>query len=209
MAKTCVICNQEKGLLEFSIDRSLPDGKRAWCRPCGRTRRKSVYSARPGWAPETQQCSSCGEEKGWDDFHKDLKRERLVRRCRKCLAAQAKQWHDANRERTRAVNSDRYYRRIYGVGVEVRDALRKRQDNCCAICSTPGTARVPLRLDHDHRTGSIRGLLCHSCNVALGHLDDSPELLQKAKEYLLEHKNSDSGRASTASGGAGCQNKCE
>jgi hypothetical protein len=41
-----------------------------------------------------------------------------------------------------------------------------------------------LAIDHDHVTGDIRGLLCHACNVALGLLNDDPELLEAAAGYL-------------------------
>lgn len=55
----------------------------------------------------------------------------------------------------------------------------------CAICSS----EEPLRIDHDHKTGKIRGLLCHHCNVALGHFDDSIPIIEKAIEYLCKNKS--------------------
>jgi hypothetical protein len=42
-----------------------------------------------------------------------------------------------------------------------------------------------LKIDHDHATGKVRGLLCSSCNVTLGHMKDSPELLTGLLEYLI------------------------
>jgi hypothetical protein len=41
-----------------------------------------------------------------------------------------------------------------------------------------------LVVDHDHNTGAVRGLLCHSCNTGLGHLGDSVETLARALDYL-------------------------
>ena len=41
-----------------------------------------------------------------------------------------------------------------------------------------------LVVDHDHKTGKVRGLLCHNCNRALGLLHDDQELMQKASEYV-------------------------
>lgn len=61
-----------------------------------------------------------------------------------------------------------------------RDLLR-RQGNHCAICNDRLRKGV---LDHDHRTGSYRGVLCDNCNIGLGHFCDSPELLARAITYL-------------------------
>lgn len=58
----------------------------------------------------------------------------------------------------------------------------------CKICGEPektkkqGTLRR-LSIDHDHRTGKVRGLLCYYCNLGLGKFKDNPELLMKAYLY--------------------------
>ena len=49
----------------------------------------------------------------------------------------------------------------------------------------------PLLLDHDHRTGKVRALLCNRCNRVLGLAEDSPELLSKMSNYLKEHETED------------------
>jgi len=71
------------------------------------------------------------------------------------------------------------------------------QGNRCAICRTdnPG-GRHYWHVDHDHETGLVRGLLCNRCNLGLGHLRDSVDLLQRAIAYLEEAKRylADGGR---------------
>jgi hypothetical protein len=69
--------------------------------------------------------------------------------------------------------------------------LFRKQNGLCAICGRPerfvlkdGGLRA-LSVDHNHETGQIRGLLCHACNVALGLLQDDPEVLSRAVTYLL------------------------
>lgn len=52
----------------------------------------------------------------------------------------------------------------------------------CAICQSKPRAR--LHIDHNHKTGKYRGLLCDNCNLGLGHFKDSPTLLALAIEYL-------------------------
>lgn len=76
---------------------------------------------------------------------------------------------------------------------EIRRRLGISQQHRCAICGVhedyvPGKK---LRLDHNHVTGRPRALLCHHCNVGLGHFRDNPELLAAAIRYLQEHRPGD------------------
>lgn len=73
--------------------------------------------------------------------------------------------------------------RLLGLDTEkdlIMAALEKQKS--CAICGKPPRAR--LQIDHNHKTGKYRGLLCDNCNIGLGHFKDSPELLRKAIDYL-------------------------
>jgi hypothetical protein len=60
------------------------------------------------------------------------------------------------------------------------------QDGRCAICG--GKQKRDLAIDHCHRTGMVRGLLCGKCNTAIGSLNDNPELMRKAAAYVEAHK---------------------
>lgn len=60
------------------------------------------------------------------------------------------------------------------------------QDGKCAICICTSDKR--LAVDHCHETGQIRSLLCYKCNTMLGNANDRPEILEKAAEYLREHR---------------------
>lgn len=69
--------------------------------------------------------------------------------------------------------------------------MLERQGNACAICREPfaisdrrGKSAKDPHVDHDHATGTLRGLLCHHCNVLLGHAKDSTGLLREAILYL-------------------------
>ncbi|WP_434405002.1 endonuclease VII domain-containing protein [Streptomyces sp. NBC_01353] len=79
---------------------------------------------------------------------------------------------------------DREFKQEYGIS---REEFRRRvaeQQGLCQICRIQPTF---LCVDHDHRTGMVRGLLCTQCNFALGHLRDSPALALAAAEYLRLH----------------------
>ena len=80
----------------------------------------------------------------------------------------------------------------YGLGKVGFDSLMIEQNGVCAICLQPETRRQKtgvadaLCIDHNHKTGTARGLLCHKCNSAIGLLQDDPLLLEKAKEYIIK-----------------------
>ena len=63
------------------------------------------------------------------------------------------------------------------------------QENKCKICNNPhiDAPRKRLHVDHCHKTGLVRALLCHGCNNLLSRAKDDPEVLRKAMEYLNEH----------------------
>lgn len=63
------------------------------------------------------------------------------------------------------------------------------QNFSCAICGGNDFERIGrvLSVDHDHKTGKVRGLLCLTCNSGLGIFKDDPVLLKKASSYLEEH----------------------
>jgi hypothetical protein len=82
-----------------------------------------------------------------------------------------------------------HVQRTYGISGEEYLALKKAQNGLCAICG-PWTGRngryVSLSVDHNHRTGEVRGLLCRVCNRILGLFRDNPEAFRRAADYLTE-----------------------
>lgn len=78
--------------------------------------------------------------------------------------------------------------RTYGIDLNEYNSMREKQNFSCAICSEHESKVMKTRLfvDHDHITGTVRGLLCHSCNAGIGMLKDSIDLLKKAQAYLGE-----------------------
>lgn len=76
----------------------------------------------------------------------------------------------------------RSVRYLYGVEPSEVVRLRQEQANRCATCNRPDEL-VPLRIDHDHKTGEIRGLLCNRCNTMLSEGMTS-ELLRSMADYL-------------------------
>ena len=76
----------------------------------------------------------------------------------------------------------------YGLTPLKFQELWKAQSGCCAICSKPLDVNK-YRIDHNHNTGEVRGLLCASCNTAIGLLRDSEAFLLRAVRYLNGHRS--------------------
>lgn len=69
----------------------------------------------------------------------------------------------------------------YNISQHWWDTKFSEQGGLCAICKLV----PPKCVDHNHKTGKVRGLLCHGCNMILGHLEKI-ELVEKCKKYLME-----------------------
>ena len=76
-----------------------------------------------------------------------------------------------------------YYERKYGITQDDYDHMLAEQGGVCAICGRPPKTRR-LSVDHNHKTGIVRGVLCHICNRGISYFRDDPERLQKAAAYL-------------------------
>jgi len=71
----------------------------------------------------------------------------------------------------------------YGITLAQYERMLGKQGGGCAICGRVAKTRS-LNVDHCHRTGAVRGILCHSCNRGLPFFRDNPALFRKAAEYL-------------------------
>lgn len=73
---------------------------------------------------------------------------------------------------------------IFGLTVEDYIALWEQQGGKCFLCRRSFNRGRPACIDHDHRTGETRGLLCHYCNRTIGWLHEDVEWLERAHSYL-------------------------
>jgi nitrate/TMAO reductase-like tetraheme cytochrome c subunit len=87
---------------------------------------------------------------------------------------------------------DKHLRLKYGLSQAAVEAMARQQSNRCAVCEeaiTPeytGSTDTTAHVDHNHRTGKVRGLLCHHCNKAIGHFKESTKIMQNAISYLRQ-----------------------
>lgn len=101
------------------------------------------------------------------------------------LKRTTEQRKEYNKERWLKVKALKPHLSIYGITLEDYNTRLALQNNCCLGCDI-NTSKLsrPLCVDHDHNTGKIRGLLCDSCNKALGLLKDDPNILSNLIIYL-------------------------
>lgn len=83
----------------------------------------------------------------------------------------------------KAASRESYLRRTFGIGQSEYLAMLNWQDGRCAICSRePGAKRFCV--DHNHKTGQVRGLLCFRCNYGLTWYSDDARRLEAAAAYI-------------------------
>lgn len=130
-----------------------------------------THSAPP--ARSERRCGKCGEIKPLDEFYKNQYR------CKPCHKAYYKEWNKANEAKRHSYHT----RRRYGVDQTEYNRMFEEQGGRCKICNQEQPEKR-LAVDHCHRTGKVRSLLCDPCNKAIGLLKDNPSLLRSAANYV-------------------------
>lgn len=102
--------------------------------------------------------------------------------CLGCKRENGAKYRQANRKTINLHNRTGRYQ----ITIEEYRRLFDEQGGKCIICQCVITEQT-CRIDHDHTTGNVRGLLCISCNTGIGLLKDSPDVLISAAEYLRKH----------------------
>ncbi|MEV8517009.1 endonuclease domain-containing protein [Dactylosporangium sp. NPDC051484] len=136
-------------------------------------------------------CRRCGETKPRDAFY-NLPHTTAPRRpCKACIL-QDKRARYATQDGDR-VSHAQVLREKYNLTPAEYDRMLTAQGGLCAICREPETTRgrsgAPRRLavDRDHRTGAVRKLLCHRCNLVTWAVQENPGLLDMVRAYLDGH----------------------
>jgi len=134
---------------------------------------------------KTKVCTKCkGDPKPISEFPWNKKKTRPLARCYDC---RNKEYRGDENAKARARN--RNLLKQYGITLKDYNSLILKQKGKCLICGIPQEdLKQGLHVDHDHKTGEIRGLLCGSCNGGLGLFKDNIILLRKAIKYIKNSK---------------------
>lgn len=96
-----------------------------------------------------------------------------------------KSYYAKNRDYYLSKFRERKYKTTYGISIEEYDKIYEEQGGGCKICGRhQDTIKKRLHVDHDHKTGKVRGLLCNQCNVMIGMAFENPNVLTRAIKYI-------------------------
>ena len=142
-------------------------------------------------------CRKCKTEKLVSEFSPRPQNvsDGLCSHCRSCRNETSYDWRRGNSEVNRARRKQLYWenpkrqadacrKSKFGIKPEQYQQLLDSQNGVCAICREKDRSGRALAVDHNHATNHIRGLLCQSCNTAIGLLRDDADLIQRAMDYI-------------------------
>lgn len=143
--------------------------------------------------PVDNRVTTC--RKCWLKSFEETKEERKLQKKKK-----QKEWYLKNRDRLLKKQAERFrnytfeqrkhytIKDKYGISIEDFNKMLKKFNNRCNICDKEHSEDSPLHIDHCHKTKFVRGLLCESCNFALGYLKDSISVIKKSIIYLEQYE---------------------
>lgn len=147
-------------------------------------------------AEVVRRCPRCEATKALDQFTIRKTGKRIgqsVAHCKKCNAESIFSRRERDKTLYRRVEWPSKLKRYYGITVDDYYRMLDEQGGACAICEakTPGMRHFKkngkfemFHVDHCHSTGKVRGLLCSSCNRAIGLIRDDPEIARRLSLYL-------------------------
>jgi hypothetical protein len=156
------VCLEGKDLESFYKSKKGLHGRKSDCKICCRDRHKEWVNQNPNKVAEIDK--------------------RYARNNPGKKSSRKKAWLKRHPE----VVDARRLKKRYGMSMDQYRALFKHQGDSCALCKRHKTVNdLGLHVDHNHDNQRVRGLLCPSCNQALGLLQDNPELCKLAAGYLI------------------------
>lgn len=160
------------------------------CKTCQKTKSLGSFTRRKERTGQyTVDCKICRAEKAKKYREKNKKKVKSYEaQYRKNNKEERNRKNKLRLRRLRASNPeyDKSYKLKwnYGITLDEWNVLFKKQDKSCAICKSKTSGARGFSTDHCHKTGKVRGILCHSCNTSLGGFKDDINILEAAINYL-------------------------
>lgn len=168
--KVCYTCKKYLGNACFYKDKSKKDGLLPTCKNCIRIKKIKDLELHP---------EKIEKRKIYDREYAKKNRDKKTQ--------SSKEYAKKNRDKI-LYNSWKWSLKKFGLNPKDFEKMKMNQDNKCAICKDDFSdmKRRPF-VDHNHKTGKVRGLLCHFCNIGLGVFNDDITKLRNAIKYLKEN----------------------
>lgn len=198
LTKKCQICKKEKQIAQF-WRRSSAGGIDAYCTDCRKERnrqwreKRKTGETKPEKCPYRIICKSCKKLRNRTSFHNKIDgkygKDYYCKKCRyKKEKESVKRTSRQNSTKNRFLNWKCSIKLLYKLTPEEYFEVLKKQGGGCGICASQVNILNPkkmfLAIDHCHKTGKIRGILCDRCNMLIGSVKDSTAILEKSIEYL-------------------------
>jgi len=168
--KSCSRCLVDTPISGFNRRKASKSGFAAECKLCASARARKAHAENPARSARWKR----------DQYHRDPKKDN----------AKGRKWYLENKDKAAAGKRAYVLRKHFGIGADEYQSMLDHQGGRCANvgCSgIPVKKKTSLCVDHNHATGAVRGLLCHNCNLALGHVDDNIDSLYGLIDYLNKY----------------------
>ena len=140
----------------------------------------------------TRVCRECKIKYPIEHFYKHVgsRTSEGYRRptCKTCCYKHSMKWQKSNPDKAKVYRRRNKLKKKYGISLEKYDEMLQKQNGVCYICQRSQANGKPLYVDHCHKSGIIRKLLCEKCNFTLGLMDEDKTLLNRLIDYINEHK---------------------
>jgi len=144
------------------------------------------------------KCKACFEKKDASCFYFDLESKSSWNRCQTCITENKKVIIKKypKRQQTKENNYKymiaKHMEKTYGITIDIYNSMVEKQNGKCVICNGNEVYKSKgkvhnLSVDHCHKTGKIRELLCRACNQVLGIFKENIERFENAIIYLKKH----------------------
>jgi len=135
---------------------------------------------------KTKICPDCKKTLPLDKFYCRKSGNGYKPYCKFCFSKRAKQWRNENIEHHKEYQRNNKLKKNYGITLDDYDEMLFEQGGKCVICGiSENYLKRNLDVDHDHKTGKVRGLLCIKCNTTLGWYESFKDQIDR---YLKLNK---------------------
>ena len=179
--RICRVCGIEKKLDDFYASPKCKDGHQNICKRC------SIIKSTEYRKTHYEQVLTYNREyrRNNPEFRARLAVKNKEYRNRPEVKERNKKLKHEYWKTVRDEYRGRFLLRKYGITMEDRNEMIDKQEGKCATCGNILDLGFNTHVDHCHSTGKVRGILCSSCNAAIGYIKDDPRIANNIASYLL------------------------